>query len=320
MNEKDFLGKELQFHTMNGRSYVPHSVKLSEDEFHELNNAWQILTMILKQEELYDQVIESYVEAKSVMYEMSVRTISNSDTLDYVKNHDCRSKLNRLFFNSLNLSKLYLDRHYRETKNEKGETNKVTCYVHKITNLVTDIAEIKAHRDKISAENSDYVLGCKLRNYVQHTTLPVSTFTAGVRSRHEDNQALAVFHVPLDKQKLLSGGVTKKTLSAYDDKIDLHEIMDGYIYAISEMHIKSRSLVKNQMDKSLEIIRAKRLQVERENDSLQDYIYVVDTATEKGNRLFSLHLEWFSLVKHLHSKNSHVLNFKRFSHSTYKQE
>jgi len=82
---------------MNGHVLVTHRIKMSDNEYSELSNARKVLSRILNHEELYDQVIESYVDAKSVMYEMSVRVISNSVTCDYVKNHDCRSKLNRLF-------------------------------------------------------------------------------------------------------------------------------------------------------------------------------------------------------------------------------
>jgi hypothetical protein len=302
---------------MNGHVPETHRIKLSDDEYLELSNARKVLLRVLNHEELYDQVIESYVDAKSVMYEMSVRAISNSITRDYVKNHDCRSKLNRLFFNSLNLSKLYLDDHYREHKNKDGDIVKTTCFVKKITDSDNDIEEIKAHRDKIFNENSEYVVGCQLRNYVQHASLPVRTFTSGFRTRPEDNQAFAVFHVPLDKQALLDGGIKKSKLSNYGDKIDLHEIMDGYIHAISEMHLKSRSLVKTQMNQSIEAINVKRRQVEQEYYCLLDDIDVFDT--KKGNRLFSLHLEWFSVVKHLQSKNSHLLNFKRFTHFPYQQ-
>lgn len=311
--------KELRFHIMNGHVLVPHRIKLSDNEYHELSNARKVLSRIFNHEELYDQVIESYVDAKSAMYEMSVRAISNSDTCDYVKNHDCRSKLNRLFFNSLNLSKLYLDDHYREHKNKDGDIVKTTCFVNKITDSDNDIEKIKTHRDEIFKENFEYVVGCQLRNYVQHASLPVRTFTSGFRFRPEDNQHFAVFHVPLDKQALIDGGVNKNKLSNYGDKIDLHEIMDGYIHAISEMHLKSRSLVKKQMDKSIEVINAKRREVELEYDCLLDDINVVNTATEKGDRLFSLNLEWFSVVKHLQSKNLHLLNFKRFTHIPYQQ-
>ncbi|MCL1119418.1 hypothetical protein [Shewanella seohaensis] len=309
--------KELHFYIMNGHVLVTHRIKMSDNEYSELSNARKVLSRILNHEELYDQVIESYVDAKSVMYEMSVRVISNSVTCDYVKNHDCRSKLNRLFFNSLNLSKRYLDDHYREHKNIDGNIVKITCFVNKITDSENDKEEIKSHRDKIYHENSEYVVGCELRNYVQHASLPVRTFTSGFRTRPEDNQNFAVFHVPLDKQALIDGGVNKNKLSNYGDKIDLHEIMDGYIYAISEMHLKSRSLVKNKMDESIEVINAKRRQVELEYDCLLNDIDVVDT--EKGERLFSLNLEWFSVVKHLQSKNSHLLNFKRFTHRPYQQ-
>lgn len=294
---------------MNGHLLQPHQIELNELEYLELNNAREILSKVFKHEELYDQVIESYVDVKSAMYEMSIRAISNGIMDDFIRNHNCRSKLNRLYFNTLNLSKLYLDRHYHE-KNNKS-------FVKSITGLESSHDEVSQHRQLIMNANTNYSLGCMLRNYVQHASLPVKSFTSGLRFDPKDNQHFAIFHIPLDKQALIDGGVKKCKLSKYGDKIDLHEIMDDYIHAISEMHIKSRSLTNNEVQKCVEIITAKRCQIESKYSDLKYGIDVVDTVKEE--RLFSLHLEWFNVVKHLQKKNSHLLNFKRFAHVPYRQ-
>ncbi|MCU8258382.1 hypothetical protein M2G94_10355 [Vibrio vulnificus] len=301
--------KELQFCTINGRIPQTHRIELNDQEYSELSNAREILSRVFNHEELYDQVIESYIDAKSVMYEMSIRSISDGVMGDYIRSHNCRSKLNRLYFNTLNLSKLYLDRHYHE-RDKKS-------FVKSITRLESSHDEVRQHRQQISNDNANYVLGCDLRNYVQHASLPVKTFTSGVRFDPKDNQNFAVFHIPLDRKALIDGGIKKNKLSKYGDNIDLHEIMDGYIYAISEMHIKSRNLTSNYVEKSIEIITTKRCQIELEYSGLQYGIDVVDT--EKEERLFSLHLEWFDVVKHLQEKNSYLLNFKNFTHIPYQR-
>ncbi len=174
--------KELQFCTINDRTSQAHRIELNDQEYSELSNAREILSRVFNHEELYDQMIESYVDAKSVMYEMSIRAISDGVMGDYIRNHNYRCKLNRLYFNTLNLSKLYLDRHYHE-KNNKS-------FVKSITGLESSHDEVRQHRQRILNSNTHYALGCALRNYVQHASLPVKTFTSGVRFEPQDNQLL----------------------------------------------------------------------------------------------------------------------------------
>ncbi|TCN87043.1 hypothetical protein [Shewanella fodinae] len=309
--------KVIRFVVHKEKNIQVENIELSEHEYLELSKARSILSKILSHEELYDQIIESYIDAKSAMYEMSIRSISAMTDIDFVKNHNCRSKLNRLYFNTLNLSKLYLDRHYREHKDKSGSITKITCFAESITKSKSDIDEIKKQRDDLFEKNKDYVLGCELRNFVQHSSLPVKTFTSGVRSSFEEDKASAIFNIPLDKQTLLDGRVKNKILSEYGEKIDLHKVMDGYIHAISEMHLKSRTLVEEYVNKSELLIDKKRLEIEKKYINCEYGIDVVDNDTEK--RLFSLHLEWFSVAKHLMKKNSCVLNYYRFIHEPYQK-
>ncbi|MEW4519572.1 hypothetical protein AB1K51_03505, partial [Vibrio cholerae] len=90
--------KELQFCTTSSQISQHHRIKLNEKEYLELSNARRILFRVLKHEELYDQVIESYVDAKTAMYEMSIRTISDGIIDEDIISHNYRSKLNRLYF------------------------------------------------------------------------------------------------------------------------------------------------------------------------------------------------------------------------------
>ncbi|MDK9770474.1 hypothetical protein [Vibrio sp. B181a] len=307
--------KAIQFCTRSEGKFLTHTTDLKEEEFYELKIARERLVKVLNHEELYDQVIESYVDAKSAMYEMSIRSLADGINNDYIKGHNKRSKLNRLFFNTLNLSKLYLDRHYRENKGKDHKIKSVSCFVHGVTNKDTDLDEVASQRSAILELNKDYALGCELRNFVQHASLPVKNFVSGVNYDPETRNSLAVFHVPLDKQVLIEGGVKKKKLEGYCDQIDLHKVMDGYINAISEMHMRSRALVATCVEESESLIHQKRKEIESNFEGLQYGVDIVD----HEKRLFSLHLEWFEVVKHLMKKNSHTLDFKRFSHKPYDQ-
>ncbi|WP_154181076.1 hypothetical protein [Vibrio furnissii] len=304
--------KELQFSILKGKALHVQRVELNDKEYSELSNARAVLKRIFSHEELYDQVIESYVDAKSAMYEMSIRTVANGITLmdDYIGTHNQRSKLNRLYFNTLNLSKLYLDRYFHEKKKKS--------FVKSVTGSEELHEAVRQHRQSIWNDNPSYVLGCCLRNYVQHSSLPVKAMTTGFRAKEQASKASAVFHIHLNRQALIDSDISPSKLSTFGDKIDLHEVMDGYVLAISEMHMKSRQLTKDSVEKSIGVLTTKLQQIELEyrDRGLQFGINVVDTANEER---FPLNLDWFDIVKHLQDKNSRAVNFQRYTHAPYQK-
>ncbi|WP_318419191.1 hypothetical protein [Photobacterium leiognathi] len=306
--------KELQFSTVEKKGIKLHRIALEDNEFNELDRARNILFRVLNHEELYDNLIESYVDAKSAMYELSIRSVSDYSS-NYNKSHYNRNKLNRLYFNTLNLSKLYLDKHYREIKKENG-TKKVKCFSFSITKTQDTLDSVQQQRRLISNSNQDYMLGCQLRNFVQHSSLPVTNYVSGVRFSNKSEQAFAVFHIPLDKERLIQGGIKKNMLVDYPNEIDLHKIMDGYIKAISEIYVENNRLIKDVVDSCVGIINSKKKFIEDNFSKLNYGIDVVDVDKEK--RLFSLSLEWFSVVEYLQQKNLHTLNFENFKHNPYR--
>jgi hypothetical protein len=297
----------LKFLTTSNNEIEDHKIKLTKKEYDDLVSARQILTRILSHEELYDQVIESFIEAKSVMYEFSLRSLSDNINGDYINYHNYRSRLNRLYFNTLNLSKLYLDKHYFENKNN------VTCYVNRVTgDSEENIKIIKTQREEYYNSDRNYRLGCSLRNYVQHDSLPVNATTRGVRHDSISDKSFAVFHIPLDKQKLKRGGVKANVLRMFEDKIDLHEVMDGYIHALSAMHMTSRSLVAHSMENALRTfevyaVRAREVGIPRFGVQV----------LENDIKRFHLEVEWFAVAKHLQRKNAREVNFKNFTPEPY---
>ncbi len=279
-------------------------IELDEHESTRLQNAIEILRRARNHEELFDQLIQSYIDVKAMMFEMSIRGLADSRFGDYIQNHETRSKLNRLFFNSLNFSKLYLDKHvFREEK---------SSYVKKITKSPELHDIIVEHRKGIQNSSNGYNLGCALRNYVQHSTLPVTNFVTGVSFR--DNPE-ATFHIPLKKASLKNGGISSKVLASYDENIDLHSVMDEYIHAISTMHIKSRELTSSYIKQAYQLLEAKRKGIHSDYGKVEYGIEVVDF--QKGIRLFTLHLDWFEVHDHLIGKNGMAVNFSKFTYKVH---
>lgn len=279
--------------------------EIKDSDFFELQNARNTLRKVLDNESLFDQLIESYVDVKAAMYESSLKNLADNSEHDFLKSYSYRSKLNRLFFNTLNLSKLYLDKSFHSTKN--------TSFIKRLTKNNELHQLLSNFRDGISTK--EYRLGCQMRNYVQHYALPVDGYTTGVRHNYRSDNSLSVFHVLLDKNKLKSSrNVTSEVLDLFENTIDFHDVMDGYIYAISQIHMYSRKLI-NEF-----VIRQKSFIEEKENEIIDAHhssgCYIVNKET--NDTYFHLGIKWFDVAEHLMNKNSHAINFKRFEHSPYK--
>ena len=302
--------KLIQFWQLGAGHPKFHKLNIDDEEYSLLANAREKLVLILDMEILYDQIIEECVETKSVMYNLSLRNISDHIIGDRVKGHNIRSRLNRHYFNLLNLSKLYLDKHFDHEKQKS--------FVKKVTQSDSLHSEVEQHRGKVFGTNIDYRLGCALRNYTQHYTLPVTTYSSGFNGHPNEQVKRSVFHIPLDKAKLSESKYFKKNLlSEYGETIDLHSVMDGYVKAISEMHMLNRRLTEPTSIESKGLLDGKIQEITDEYENAEFGLDVVcDSANP--NKTFELATSWFDLAEHLKKKNRSVLDFKKFSHHPYK--
>jgi len=295
---------ELKFHIIKNSKSIPEIIPLTNKELNELKTSRKQLIDILKLEELYDQIIESFLEFKSKLYSNSLSLV-NSSRKNYIANHEIRSKLNRQLFNTLNLSKLYLDKHFHEKDNN--------YFVKDITNDGALHNEVREQRTKIYNENSDYRLGYKLRNLTQHSALLIQTYTVGKGCFHnsKSKSIQARFHLPLAKENLIESGINKNLLTYFGDNVDLHEVMDGYIYAISQMHMKNRKLTKPTIDSAENIFLSKVRKIKRLDG--ENEIEVI----ENNEIIFYLDLEWYQVVHYLQQKHDGEINYGHIKHNTY---
>ena len=297
---------KLRFFAQNGTFTKLIEKDLDKVQYDQLIKSRSILKSIYKHEELYDQVISTYLELKTAMYELSIGSALGRSLSDRIKTYDNMSKLNRLLFNTLNFGKMYLDEHYYT---EKSETS---SYVFNITGSDEDNLTLKDQREEIYKRNLFYVLGCDLRNKVQHASLPVNRFTAGVRT--ENTESIATFYTMISKEEFSK---TKTSiLNKFGKDIDLHEIIDGYISAISEMHFLSRSMIEESMENALALFKTTSEHLIK-NDNAINIITVIG---EKEEELFQLGMSWFDVVEHLQIKNPHTIHLGRtLKHHPYKE-
>jgi hypothetical protein len=305
---------ELKFFVKENNKFINRNVILSCEELSSIKLSKTKLLTALKLEEVYDQIIESFLEFKTQLYSNSLSLVNNF-RIDYNANHEIRSKLNRQLFNTLNLSKLYLDKSYREYKDDKGNITKIKSFVKKITGDESLELMIGTFRTEIYSKSPEYNLGCALRNLTQHDTLPIQTYSVGINhDESEDNTAMrAKFHLPLSKENLLGSGIKRKLLEPFSEVIDLHEVMDEYIYSLSQMHMKNRELTKSSVEIAQKVFLLKAREIEEQHNDSQITISVYENEV----RLFYLDLDWFEVVSYLQEKHAVEVNYRKTQHSTY---
>lgn len=265
------------------------------DDFREAKN---ILSKYFDMECIYDHIIEEFWEYRNKMDYWSLRYSSRSH--DFILNHEIRRSLNRLVLNILNLSKLYLDRHYHK-KSDK-------CFAFELSKNEEYKKIIEKQREKIYESNIEYAVCCELRNKAQHKILPVNTFTKEIRNDMSEKRRWVTFKIIYSYKELLNLGISQKLLS-HDMQLDLTQIMNGYIYAISEMHFKNRELTEESVCNARKKI--KNL-IEAKANSTGYEKHISEFELDNGDILYA-GLEWFEVVEHLKTKHPFPIDYSRIT-------
>lgn len=278
--------------------------KISEADFSMLEKYRNILVETLKQEELFNQIVESHLEMKDKLYRFSLRSFKH-DHDDFVQSHLIRSELNRSLFNTLNLSKLYLDRHFHE-ENKKS-------YIRKISSDESLVEKSYTLSKTLHKENISYRIATKLRNYVQHSSLPIHNYVYGA-SRKNLNRT--IFYIPLDKDFLIKKiKIASKDRSLIQRQTDLHLIMDKFIEHISEIHIHDREIASPYVEKSkIALTEEKQSVLDKYDDArFFELIKTDNNITVK----FSLEFSWYAVAEHIQNTYKDRINFYDSIHNPY---
>lgn len=175
--------------------------------------------------------------------------------------------------------------------------------------------EVRNFLKEIHDNNPYYKLGYALRNLIQHDTLPIQTYSIDTRQSlsAEDSVIHSKFHLPLSKQNLLSCGIKKAVLKSFDESIDLHEVMDGFIYSLSQIHMKNRKLTYAAISDAQRafLLKSKYIEEQYIDSQIEIVLY------ENEKKLFYLDLEWFQVFDYLLQKNSVAINYQKIEHTTY---
>lgn len=283
----------------NTRSPEHQQIAVSDTEAQKCIDAQQRLVKALDLEIIYDQIVEAYWNYKNKVNYWNLRAISTPPA-DYILNHEIRSSLNSLAFNLLNLGKLYLDWHYF-----KG-TKKKRCFSYEMTDDKETEEAVFSHRNEIYESNLHYVIGCQLRNHNQHSTLPVRTFTTSVRYDQSTQNRTANFKILYDYEALKEME-TPITRINKDTHIDLTDIIDGYVLAISQKHMLNRKLTKDAVsDARSTFLGMWQPLIDRTGYS--DYRCELHS-DDKDQQPLTISLEWFKVYDYLKSKHGNSIDY-----------
>lgn len=275
------------------------SFEVSESEITLALGYRELLVKALDIEIIYDQIIEAYWDYKNKVNYWSLRSVS-SPFANYAFNHEVRSSLNRQAFNLFNLSKLYLDWHYNKDKKR--------CFSFELTKDDGSKQQVIDHREEIYKTNLNYVVGCKLRGHSQHSELPVRTITKGVRYDHDTSNRTAHFNIYYDYEDLVKASVPKDRLFK-DIKLDLTEIIDGFVYAISQKHMLNRRLTEVVVGKARASFTSMWQNYATETGFKN---YQCEVCTQE-NKIFGSSLEWFDVFDYLKEKHRNSINYSNIT-------
>lgn len=275
--------------------------EISDEEFKCFIFAKRVLSEYLEIETLFDALMEEYWQYKNSVDYWRLRSVSRSQ--DYKSNYEIRNNLNRITINILNLSKLYLDKHYHQSDGR--------CYAYNVTKIEKDKQIISEHKTKLHKENLNYAIGCKLRNKAQHHSLPVSTIVTGIQNRVGQKSQIT-FKIQLDRDYLIGIGISKLRLADVEH-VNLTDVLDGYIYAISEMHSLNRKIVSAEIENQKDKIRS----ITNPRASSTEYSKFVTEIENENGETYTSDLDWFLVVDHLIEKHRRPINYQRFMFSEH---
>jgi hypothetical protein len=268
---------------------------LNETQSTELLDAKQVLVKILEYETLFDNLLESYTAFKATLYSKNLQLFKASMSMMIDKRfmHETISDLNRLVFNVLNFSKLYLDKHYHKDQ-DRTFALKITGNreIHKL---------VIEHYDQESKLSRDFQFGKFLRNFSQHSVPPIQPITYGFTRDKKVH-----FSLPVDIEALKKDKNYKKVSKLFQgEDIDLHTILDGYIFLICRFHELNRTLVKERQSSAILIYEKFNTLMEQECNC-KGSVRLNDSDSDRAS---SLDPDWYQVIDYLVLKNTKIRNW-----------
>jgi hypothetical protein len=274
-------------------------LEIEQERFEKLKASRPVLSHALAIEEKYEIIISNFLELEREATNASISEMVRNN-IEYKDFFDVRLALNIRLVNLLTSVRLYTD---------QLSSHICACIPHE-ENTKTEVKKLFSTEYDSSFE---YRFMEALRNYVQHSGIPVHRISTGSKWTELDNRLLeySLFFGSQKKELLLDGGFKRKVLNEMPDEVNLKTATRTYIEAISRIHKQAREKIDEVIDTSrLYVDRAVRdYMVIHETEPLGLYAYEYQ-GTEKIDEVLFL-TKWDDVRRDLVKRNGELVNLRK---------
>jgi hypothetical protein len=274
-------------------------LEIDQERFLQLKKSRPVLSHVLAIEEKYEIIISNFLELEREATNASISEMVRNQ-IEYKDFFDVRLALNIRLVNLLTSVRLYTD---------QLSSHICSCSPHK-ENAKTEIKELFSTEYDSSF---DYRFMEALRNYVQHSGIPVHRISTGSKWTELEDGLLeySLFFGTQKKELILDGDFKKQVLNEMPDEVNLRSATRSYIEAISRIHKQAREKIEELVDTSrLYLDRAIRdYMVIYEKEPIGLYAYEYQD-TEKIDEVLIL-TKWDDVRRELVERNGELVNLRK---------
>jgi len=274
-------------------------LEIDQERFSQLKKSRSVLLHALAIEEKYEIIISNFLELERESTNASISEMVRNQ-IEYKDFFDVRLALNIRLVNLLTSVRLYTD---------QLSSHICSCFPHK-ENVKTEVKGLFSTEYDTSF---DYRFMEALRNYVQHSGIPVHRISTGAKWTELKDGLLeySLFFGTQKKELILDGDFKKQVLNEMPDEVNLKSATRSYIEAISRIHKQAREKIE-------EIVDASRLHLDR---AIRDYMVIYEKEpiglyayeyqnTEKIDEVLIL-TKWDDVRRELVKRNKELVNLRK---------
>lgn len=278
-------------------SQVPE-LEIDKKRFEQLKTSKLVLSHAFAIEEKYEIIISNFLELEREATNITISEMVRDHT-GYKDFFDIRLALNIRLVNLLTSVRLY--------------TDQLSKHIY----ACTPYENIKAEVQKLFANEYDtsfeYRFMEALRNYVQHSGIPVHRISGGSEWIDSNDELLeySLFFGTQKKEILLDGNFKKQVLSEMPNEVNLRAATRSYIEAISRVHNQARRKIE-------ETVNTSRLYLDQ---AIRDYeelykqdpigLYAYEYQDEKKVDEVPILTKWDDVRRELVKRNRELVNLRK---------
>lgn len=274
-----------------------NKITITASEYRNLDEARNILISALSIEELYEILINDYLQFENQLFSISTNTMVYENS-DYIDVFEARSKLNSCLVNLLSIVRLYLDSLPRRVRKCKPQMDDIEGY-------------IKALKETEFEKDREYRFMEALRNFVQHYELPIHFTSHSMGWTSLDDEGLLEFSMDLASQRSFlgrDGEFKKKVLQELEEKTDLKHATRVYIEALSNIHLAIRKSISGSVQKARNLIQSTHQQ---HGDASYESLIAYKISSPTESHELPLLLKWDDIRIKLEQKNKKLTNLRK---------